>query len=109
VAAQNRLYFLELYPESTQFDLIVRAAQENERSVSESSCKVTSPVQSPARLSKRVRNEPLGSRIGAILIAAGKSVATDVEISAKANRHQLNICIQYVDLLVENRMAYWHC
>src|SRR5439155_17700716 len=70
---------------------------------------VAGAVQSGAGVgTERVRKEPLGGQAGTTQVTAGQARSTDEQLTWHANRHQLQVSIQYVQLHVADRSAYRH-
>ena len=104
---EDRLDLPQLDPESTQLDLIVRAAAVLEAPVSPPAYDVTRSVESrvgPGR-TVWVGQEALARQSLALVVAAGHAVAPDEELSPDADRHRLAHRIEDVKTGVPDGMA----
>ncbi len=87
VLADRALDLAELDPEAADLDLVVGPAAEVELAVGQARSYIAGPVE-PSR-PERVLDEPLGSQLRPVQVAAGHARAADVQLAGHAarNRH----------------------
>ncbi len=77
---------------------MVRAAKELDVAIGQPARQVAGPVEARARLAAEwVWDEPIRRQVGPIQVAAGQTVAADVNLADHANRHGLAVGVQNMD------------
>src|SRR5205823_9405006 len=100
---------LGLNPYATNLDLVVQTPQVLQAAVRAPAHPVAGAVQSGAGVgTERVRKEPLGGQAGTTQVTAGQARSTDEQLTWHANRHQLQVRVDDVDLCIGNWVADGH-
>src|SRR5262249_5310999 len=95
-----------LDPEAPDFDLVICTTEYDEIAIRPIPRQIAGPIKKSADLSKRIRKEPLGRRLGEIPITPGDAGSSDVELAHDAYGHRLPVSVQQIDLRVSDRATY---
>src|SRR5215212_855084 len=96
MALQRRLDLAQLDAESSDFDLVVGAAEEFELPVGAVPREVARAIHSAARRSERIGQEPFGRESGTSQISASDARTADEELPAYTDGHRLECGIEDV-------------
>ncbi len=95
--AQGLLDLAQLDAEAAELDLLVDAPEELDGPVGAAAHEVPRAVQARARLvAEGMRHEALGRELGARVITERKSVAAEVKLSRRTDRHELPVPVEHV-------------
>src|SRR5579862_2554225 len=98
-----------LDPYATNLQLVIRAPQVLDQPVGTAPGKISCPIQSSVCVrSKWIRDESLRRQFGAIQVSARDTFTSDVNLAGHADRNQLTLAIQNVNLGVGQRPPNWH-
>src|SRR5690554_4084852 len=97
MTAQHMFNLAELYPDAADLHLVVSAAEELQPPVGTPPHHIAGAVQTGARL-ERVGDETLGGTGGLVQIPACQAVTANVEFPAAADRSQVTVVVEHVQL-----------
>src|SRR5712672_152778 len=99
MAQEGSFDLSQLDPKASYLHLTIVASQEFKLAIRPVSHEVAGGIQ-PLRgtLGEGIANEFLGGQVGSMEITTGQSCPTDVQFARHANRHRLQVTIQYIDL-----------
>src|SRR5438132_14148299 len=99
--AQNRLNFSQFNPETPDFHLMIKAAEELEVTVGQETGQVAGSVEPRAGLgAERIGAEPLVREFRPVPVAPCQAVATDIKLPCLAGGYQFSARVEQVDVRV---------
>src|SRR5262245_31626220 len=94
----------ELDPIAANFYLIVETAEKLDVAVRQVARAVACPVQTPRRPAvERMRDELLCGKFRPVQVSTPHSVPSNANLSGHANRHRIEVGIEYINLRVIDR------
>ncbi len=104
-AQQRALDLAEFDAQAAQLDLVVDAAEEQQRAVGLVAAEVAGAVHARARRAERIGHEAFGGQARPVQVAAGDAQAGDMDLAGHADRYRVLLGIEHVDAHVGQRFA----
>src|SRR5207244_5212308 len=98
------LKLADLYPEATDLDLSIPAAENLQLAFGEPAAKVTTPVQ-PLALAVRIGQEGWARALGIVDVAASDTHSGENELTGRAERRRRQVLVDHVNVHIVDGAA----
>src|SRR5712692_352091 len=103
---QHHFNLARLDTEASKLELVIEPPQKFDRPVRQVANTITCFIQASSRLiAKGIGNELLGGKFGTVQVAPRQTSTTDMQFTRHANRYEIEVAIQYVELRIPDWAA----